>query len=46
MIRPDELFGFKRLGADMLAYDRAALTKALACGALQEVGSDEQDLSE
>jgi hypothetical protein len=45
-IRPDELLGFKRLAAEMLGYDDAALTKALASGVLQEVSSDEQDLSE
>jgi hypothetical protein len=45
-IRPDELVGFKRLAAEMLGYDDAALAKAVASGALEEVGSDEQDLSE
>jgi hypothetical protein len=45
-IRPGELLGFKRLAAEMLGYDDAALARALASGALEEVGSDEQDLSE
>jgi hypothetical protein len=45
-IRPDELLGFKRLAAEMLGYDDAALAKAVAGGALMEVSSDEQDLSE
>jgi hypothetical protein len=45
-IRPDELSGFKRLAVEMFAYDDAALAAALASGALEEVGSDEQDLSE
>jgi hypothetical protein len=45
-IRPDELSGFKRLAAEMLSYDDAALAKAVAGGALEEVSSDAQDLSE
>jgi hypothetical protein len=45
-IPPDELLGFKRLAAEMLSYDDAALAKAVAGGALEEVSSDEQDLSE
>lgn len=45
-IRPDELLGFKRLAAEMLGYDEAALARALASGALEEVSSDEQDLPE
>ena len=45
-IRPDELVAFKRLAAEMLSYDDAALAKAVANGALEEVGPDEQDLSE
>ncbi len=45
-IRPDELVGFRRLAANMLAYDDAALARAVASGALVEVGPDEQDLSE
>ena len=45
-IRPDELAGFKRLASEMLAYDDAALAKVVASGALKEVGSDEQNLSE
>ena len=45
-IRPDELAGFKRLASEMLAYDDAALARVVASGALREVGSDEQDLSE
>jgi hypothetical protein len=45
-IRPDELLGFKRLAAEMLGYDDATLAKAVASGALEEVSSDEQDLSE
>ena len=45
-IRPDALLGFKRLAAEMLRYDDAALAKAVAGGALVEVSSDEQDLSE
>lgn len=45
-IRPDELSGFRRLAVEMLGYDDAALARALASGALKEVGSDEQDLSE
>jgi hypothetical protein len=39
-IRPDELLGFKRLAAEMLSYDDAALAKAVAGGALEEVSSD------
>jgi hypothetical protein len=38
--------GFKRLAAEMLSYEDAALAKAVAGGALEEVSSDEQDLSE
>ena len=45
-IRPDELLGFKRLAAEMLSYDDAALARAGASRALEEVSSDEQDLSE
>jgi hypothetical protein len=45
-IRADELLGFKRLAVEMLSYDDAAIARALANGALIEVGSDEQDLSE
>jgi hypothetical protein len=45
-IRPDELSAFKRLAAEMLNYDEAALAKAVASGALEEVGCDAQDLSE
>jgi hypothetical protein len=45
-IRPDELLGFKRLAAEMLGYNDAALAKAVASGALMEVSSDEQDVSE
>jgi hypothetical protein len=45
-IRPDELLGFKRLAAEMLGYDDAALAKAVASGALEEVSSDAQDLSQ
>jgi hypothetical protein len=45
-IRPDELSGFKRLGAEMLGYGDDALAKAMANGALEELGSDEQDLPE
>jgi len=45
-IRPDELLGFKRLAAEMLGYDDAALARAGASRALEEVSSDEQDLSE
>jgi hypothetical protein len=45
-IRKDELSGFRRLAAEMLGYDDAALTKAVASGALEEVASDEQSLSE
>ena len=41
-IRPDELSGSKRL----VRYDDAALDRALANGALEEVASDEQELSE
>jgi hypothetical protein len=37
-IRKDELLGFKRLAAEMLGYDDAALAKAVASGALEEVG--------
>ena len=45
-IRKDELSGFRRLAAEMLSYDDAALTKAVASGALEEVAWDEQSLSE
>jgi hypothetical protein len=45
-IRPDELVSFMRLAAEMLAYDDAALAKAVANAGLEEVGSDEQDLSQ
>jgi hypothetical protein len=45
-IRPNELLGFKRLAAEMLGYDEAALARALASGVLEEVSSDEQDLPE
>ena len=40
-IGPDELVGFKRLAAQMLGYDDAALAKAVANGTLEEVGCDE-----
>jgi len=45
-IRPDELVAFRRLGAEMLGYDDAALARAMASGALEEMGSDAEDLSE
>lgn len=45
-IRPDERVAFKRLAAEMLGYDDAALARAVARGGLEEVGSDAQDLSE
>jgi hypothetical protein len=45
-IRPDELSGFKRLAAELLGYDQTALAKAVTGGALEEVGSDDQDLSQ
>jgi hypothetical protein len=45
-IRPDELLGFKRLAVEMLSYDDAALAKAVASGALEEVSFHEQDLPE
>jgi hypothetical protein len=45
-IRVDELQGFKLLAAEMLNHDDNALAKALETGALQEVTSDDQDVSE
>jgi hypothetical protein len=45
-IRTDELAGFRRLAVEMLGCDDAALAQAVASGALEKVGSDEQDLSE
>ncbi len=45
-IRPDELLGFKRLAAEMLGYDDAALAKAVTSGALEKVSLGEQNLSE
>jgi hypothetical protein len=45
-IRPDELLGFRRLAAELLGYDDRAVAKAVTSGALREVGSDDQDLSE
>jgi hypothetical protein len=44
-VRKDELQGFRQLADEMLNYDNAALAKALESGALQEVRTDEQDLS-
>jgi hypothetical protein len=41
-MRKDELEGFRTLAQEMLAYDGAALAKALAGGALQEVKRIEQ----
>jgi hypothetical protein len=45
-IRPDELSGFRRLAAEMLDCDDTALAKAVAGGALEEVGSNAKDLSD
>ncbi len=36
-IRDDELMALKRLAAELLNYDDAALTKAIAAGVLIEV---------
>ena len=44
-VRQDELEGFRQLADAMLSYDDATLAKALESGALQEVRTDEQDLS-
>ena len=44
-VRQDELQGFRQLADAMLNYDDATLAKALESGALQEVRTDEQDLS-
>lgn len=40
-IRDDELAAFKLLAAQMLAYDDAALAKAIAAGILMEVMCDD-----
>lgn len=45
-IRKDEEQGFKHLAEKMLGYSDAELEKALESGALKEVKSDGQDLSE
>jgi hypothetical protein len=45
-IRPDELLGLKRLAAEMLGHDDAALAKAMQSAALEGVGLNDQDLSE
>ena len=40
-IRDDELAAFKLLAAQLLAYDDAALAKAIAAGVLMEVMGDD-----
>lgn len=42
-IRKDELQGYRELAEEMLGYDRAALTKAIRAGALQEVVCDDEN---
>lgn len=44
-IRKDEVRGFRELAATMLGYSDVDLEKALDSGALQEVKSDDQDVS-
>ncbi len=44
-IRDDELVAFKMLAIEMLAYDDAALTAAVAAGVLVEIVSDEEAVS-
>jgi len=40
-----ELAAFKMLAAQLLAYDEAALAKAIAAGVLMEVKCDDQTIS-
>jgi hypothetical protein len=42
--RDDELAALKRLAAQMLAYDEAALALALAEGILMEVAGDDETI--
>jgi hypothetical protein len=44
-IRDDERAAFKMLAAQLLAYDDAALAKAMAAGVLMEVIRDDQAIS-
>jgi hypothetical protein len=44
-IRDDELSAFKMLSAELLAYDDAALAKAIAAGVFMEVMSDDKAIS-
>jgi hypothetical protein len=44
-IRDDELSAFKMLAAELLAYDDAALAKAIAAGVFMEVMSDDKAIS-
>lgn len=45
-IAADELRAFKMLADEMLAYDHAALSKALMSGAIVEVNRDDKEVSE
>jgi hypothetical protein len=44
-IRDDELAALRKLAAELLNYDEAALAKATAAGTLTEVTDDEQAIS-
>jgi len=44
-IRDDELAALRRLAAELLNYDEAALAKSVAAGVLTEVTGDEQAIS-
>jgi hypothetical protein len=44
-IDDNELAAFKLLAAQLLAYDEAALAKAIAAGVLMEVKLDDQTIS-
>lgn len=44
-IRDDELATFRMLAAEMLAYEEAAIARAVSAGVLIEVRSDEQAVS-
>jgi hypothetical protein len=43
--RDDELAALRKLAAELLNYDEAALAKAIAAGTLTEVTDDEQAIS-
>ena len=45
-IRDDELAAFKMLAAQLMAYDDAAIAKAVANGTLMEVTSDDEAISQ